>query len=391
MGYFSGLLRQTGMKIDGDMDKEEHLAENISLKQHLIDGIAPIEIEETVMIEPQEERNPQGPRGIREYESGDGHPIPAESRIVALKSSDRNENHAGIHERASISNVSNYPEIEVQSVIDERLNMEAKRAVAEEMEKGRGWSDPGSPSRINPAKSDRSAMVRGFAAPPDAASNSLEFSDEEMQKKRQYTDLSRSIWRSQKEGVLRFPGEQAYQEQSANRRNAARTPIVGMEIGNLQFGPGSLASGKRKSHDSARINRRSPADNANLNQQILSAVKKEIRDWVAAQSSLTSEQERSRLTEEMIDQAKRALPGALQEMQGSLEAPSMRRSNARGRDDAGIVQQHFHISIGPVHLSVQSAAKGPQRPKTPQQSPGNERSSMNKLQTRLSRHYVILQ
>ena len=269
--------------------------------------------------------------------------------------------------------------------------MEAQKAGADEMEMSRGLDNLRLPSRNDPAKRDRSTSVRSSATPHDATSNSMEFSDEEIHKKWQDADPARSRRKDKKEGVFRFPGEEAYQEQSENRENTARKLIAGMEIENFRPGPGSLASSERRSHESARINRGFPSDNDNLNQQILSAVKKEIRDWVVAESELTSEEERTRVTEEMTGQVERALPRALHEMQGPFEAPSMRRSSARGKGDAEIIQQHFHISIGPIHLSLPRTAKELHGPLAPQHSLGIERSSENKLQTRLSRHYVILQ
>jgi len=380
VGYFNNLLRQTGMKIEGGGDQGENLAEDISARQHLADGIAPIEIEETLMIESHEKR----------VEDGADRPVSAESRSKAIKNSEQNDNCAGIHEHASLANASNNPEIE-EAIIDERLVMEAQKAGADEMEMSRGLDNLRPPSRNDPAKRDRSAAVRRSATSPDISSNSMEFSDEEIHKKWQDADPARSKWKNQKEGVFRFPGEEAYQEQSENRENTARKLIAGMEIENFRPSPGSLASSERISHESSRINRGFPGDNDNLNQQILSAVKKEIRDWVIAESELTSEEDRTRVTEEMAGQVERDLPRALHEMQGPLEAPSMRRSSAREKGDAGIIQQHFHISIGPIHLSLPRTAKELHGPRKPQNSLGIERSSQNMLQTRLSRHYVILQ
>jgi len=126
-----------------------------------------------------------------------------------------------------------------------------------------------------------------------------------------------------------------------------------------------------------------------LREQILPAVEEEVHNWAAAQASLATDENRSRIIEEVIGKVQKALPKALEELRSPVKVPSLDRGPTGNQYDvrAATPIQHFNVSIGPISVSVEPPRReAPSRRSSPKSSAP---AAVNTASSRLSRHYIV--
>lgn len=144
----------------------------------------------------------------------------------------------------------------------------------------------------------------------------------------------------------------------------------------------SVVERSTSSRKNAPIGGHSDAVQGLSHEQIKQSVYREVRRWVASQPVLSSEEQRSHVSEEAAEQVEQALQKAAERRQPA----SSRGRRKTGTDEAEMSVHDLHLSVGPIHITVEGPVKEPQtskpQPKREAYSPSNGQAS------RLSRRYI---
>jgi hypothetical protein len=329
--YFSSLLQQTGIETMPDRDAaetvDEILMEEQSPESHEDEAATPLEVDEQVMIEPP-------PSDIKESSIGTvpGGPEPeplAKSKSIPAKSDGRL-----ITSEAASSAPKSYGR-SLGSAAGERQEQDLEISGSKE---SRSKKDEESGSNVPEQEPDKSLQSLPIA-----------------------------------------------------KETLTRTPDIETEITKIervQPLPRSSALPAGASAKTISSSKRISVDKKISREQVLHAVYKEVRSWATAQSALTTEEHQSQVAAEVVNQVRQALPGVIGPGKDAVVLRPQQESQTEKPGETGIATQHFHLSIGPISVSV---AEPRREVRNRQPSPRGEARSMTYgRSSRLSRHYVHL-
>jgi hypothetical protein len=119
-------------------------------------------------------------------------------------------------------------------------------------------------------------------------------------------------------------------------------------------------------------------------ENVVGTVLRQVRDWVAQQPALTTEEQRSRVIEQVAAQVKQTLPPTLEKETRQKAFPQKTPVKPPGK--TGYDVYDIHVSIGPLNITVEAQEKPMRMPKP---SAENETASVRPdWSSRLSRRFV---
>jgi hypothetical protein len=165
------------------------------------------------------------------------------------------------------------------------------------------------------------------------------------------------------------------------------TPAMGI-LEKVETAPAGSTRPRDRAPGESRlfIQKRPDGDRPLGKENVVGAVLRQVRDWVAQQPALTTEEQRSRVIEEAVAQAKQAMLPALDKKPRQKAFPKGAPEKTPGKTECDACD--IHVSIGPLNVTVEApenTERAPMPPVKADASPARPSRS-----SRLNRRYIKL-